>query len=374
MQALKGETDDLWNSGIPAQVEKIASKFFEYNFSGTGTLSQAVSSRYKKARKLYQKIKQSKPNPPENMDDLLLRFQVRLNTVTNSILADHQAIEKVIRENFATPLASSLSKGCVESGKDVNEGGATLNSSGIQAVGITDVGDSLHAIDVVVFRKKIYSLSDVIHAIEKNFEGVHNQQIHKALLAVPKFGTDESKDAVNWVNRTMQIYVNALNQVPNCPRNGIYAAGYYALNVSDVYGKKTPALPSGRLKGVPLANSVAPHYGMESGDLLSSLNSIAGVDFVNYAPNGTTVTFTIDSALFQGPTGVKNLSGIFSTYFKQGGMQFQPNVISRDLLLDAYDNPEKYPHLLVRVAGYCAYFNHLSDDLKKIIINRTCYC
>jgi formate C-acetyltransferase len=55
-------------------------------------------------------------------------------------------------------------------------------------------------------------------------------------------------------------------------------------------------------------------------------------------------------------------------------MQFQPNVIDRKILIDAYDNPEKYPHLLVRVAGYCSYFNDLSDDLKKVIINRTCYC
>jgi formate C-acetyltransferase len=54
-------------------------------------------------------------------------------------------------------------------------------------------------------------------------------------------------------------------------------------------------------------------------------------------------------------------------------MQFQPNVINREMLLDAYDHPEKYPYLLVRVAGYCSYFNHLSDDLKKVIINRTCY-
>jgi formate C-acetyltransferase len=146
------------------------------------------------------------------------------------------------------------------------------------------------------------------------------------------------------------------------------------LNVNDVYGKKTPALPSGRLSGVSLANSITPHYGMQTTDLLSSLNAVADVDFATYAPNGTTVTFTVDSALFQGPDGVRNLSGIISTYFDKGGMQFQPNVIDRQILLDAYDHPGKYPNLLIRVAGYCSYFNDLSDDLKKIIINRTCYC
>jgi formate C-acetyltransferase len=112
---------------------------------------------------------------------------------------------------------------------------------------------------------------------------------------------------------------------------------------------------------------------MEMTDLTSALNSVAGVNFRRFAPNGTTVTFTVDSALFQGPDGVDNLAGIIKSYFKKGGMQFQPNVINRQILIDAYHHPEKYPYLLVRVAGYCAYFNDLSDDLKKIIINRTCY-
>ncbi len=97
------------------------------------------------------------------------------------------------------------------------------------------------------------------------------------------------------------------------------------------------------------------------------------MDFVENAENGTTVTFTIDSALFQGEDGVKNLASIFKTFLTTGGMQFQPNIINRNVLLDAYAHPEKYPDLLVRIAGYCAYFNELSDELKQVIINRTCY-
>ncbi|HNY51040.1 MAG TPA: pyruvate formate lyase family protein [Smithella sp.] len=373
LQALKGEEDDLWNFSFADQMEKVITKFIEYNFRGGNKLSRFVADTYGKARASYKKKRTTPLNPPADMDELLERYQIRLNRLACSILADHQKIEKEICKNFTTPLASSLSRGCLESGKDVNEGGCQFNSSGIQAVGITDAADSLHALNEVVFKKKMYSLGDVIAAMDNDFEGNYYQQIREALLAVPKLGRDESREAVAWVNKTLEIYCNALKQVPNCPRGGIYTAGYYALNVSDVYGKKTPSLPSGRLKGVPLANSVAPHYGMQMSDLLSSLNSVAEVDFVKYAPNGTTVTFTIDSALFQGATGVKNLSGIFSTYFKKGGMQFQPNVINREILLDAYHHPEKYPYLLVRVAGYCAYFNHLSDDLKKVIINRTCY-
>ena len=374
LQALKGEEDDLWNVGLVDQLEKMTTKFFEYNCRRDNKFSQYILAKYMNARKRFKKKRASTPKPPANMEELLQRFQARLNHLINSILVDHQNIEKVIRENFTTPLASTLFKGCVESGKDLCEGGATINSSGIQAVGITDVADSLFAINEVVYKQKLYSIHDIINAINNNFEGEYYRQIRLALLDVPKFGHDGSHEAVEWVNKTLQIYVSALNSVENCPRGGIYTAGYYALNVNDVYGKKTPALPSGRLSGVSLANSITPHYGMQTTDLLSSLNAVADVDFATYAPNGTTVTFTVDSALFQGPDGVRNLSGIISTYFDKGGMQFQPNVIDRQILLDAYDHPGKYPNLLIRVAGYCSYFNDLSDDLKKIIINRTCYC
>jgi formate C-acetyltransferase len=253
------------------------------------------------------------------------------------------------------------------------EGGATLNSSGIQAVGVTDVADSLHAIDEVVFKKNLYTLTDIITAIDSNFQGEKNKCIKAALLAVPKFGDDSSTEATGWVSKVMGIYNNALDSVPNCPRNGRYSAGYYALNVATMYGRKTPALPSGRIYGVPLANSVTPHYGMHQADLLSSLNSLAGVNFTDHAENGTTATFSIDASLFQGPDGVKNLASIFKTYLTSGGMQLQPNVVSREILLDAYKHPEKHRYLMVRIAGYCAYFYELSDELKLSIINRTCY-
>lgn len=373
LQALRGDERDLWNVGLADQFEKIITKFFEYNCRRNNKPSKYILAKYMSARNRFKKKRTPAPKPPRNMEELLSRYQTRLNFITNSILADHQDIEKVIAEHFTTPLSSTLFPSCIKNGKDLCQGGATVNSSGIQAVGITDVADSLFAIDEIVFKKKRYSLLDVIEAIDKNFEGVRNQEIRNALLAVPKFGHDGSREASDWVNKTLNIWCKALASVPNCPRNGIYTAGYYALNVNDLYGAKTPALPSGRLAGVSLANSVTPHYGMETTDLLSSLNAVANADFASYAPNGTTVTFTVDSALFQGVEGVKNLAGIFSTFFKKGGMQFQPNVIDRQMLLDAYDHPEKYPHLLVRVAGYCSYFNDLSDDLKKIIINRTCY-
>lgn len=375
LQALKGHEHDLWNYSKKEQYERLYTKLLDYVFKGgKGKIGKKIIDSYKK--KVYKRNVERGLytfNPPKDMQELLERFQARLNHLAKGVLSDHQKIEKVLREHFTTPLASSLFRNCLETGKDAYEGGCKYNTSGIQAVGITDVADSFYAIDELVFKKKQYTLLEIIDAIDSNFEGEKNEKIREALLQVPKFGDDSSEKASEWVTKTMEMYNNALDSVPNCPRNGKYTAGYYALNVSDRYGKVTQALPSGRKKGVPLANSVTPHYGMEESDLLSSLNSLSRVNFTDYAVNGTTVTFTIDTALFQGEGGVDNLASIFKTFLTQGGMQFQPNVINRDILIEAYNNPEKHKYLMVRVAGYCAYFNELSDELKRIIINRTCY-
>ncbi len=374
LQALKGHEHDLWNYGFWDQMERIVTKFVEHFLSGKNFISKGLSKlHFAIVKKRNFKKGYHIHNPPADMKELIERFQTRLNALAKGILSDHQHIEKQLRTYFTTPLASSLYKGCIARGMDCYEGGCDFNSSGIQAIGVTDVADSLYAIDELVFKRKKYTLEQVIKAIDEDFEGEFNNALRQDLLSIPKYGDDSDRKPALWVTKVMEIYNKALASVPNPPRNGVYTAGYYALNVNDRYGKKTQALPSGRKKGVPLANSVTPHYNMEKADLLSSLNAIAQVNFTDYAVNGTTVTFTIDSALFQTHDGVDNLAAIFKTFLTSGGMQFQPNVIDRKILLEAYENPEKHKYLMVRVAGYCAYFNELSDELKKIIINRVCY-
>lgn len=374
LQAIKGHEHDLWNFTNKEYIKLIVDRFFDY-FFGKYKKCPYCRAMVRLREKSIAKRKVKKGlfvyNPPQTMEELLERFKHRLQALTNSVLSDQQKIIGVLGENFTTPLASSLYDGCLKRGKCAYQGGTDYISSGIQGVGITDAADSLYAIEKLVFEDKKYTMLDIIRAIDSNF--AEDKKILEDINALPKFGDDSSKAPVKWVNKVMQYWSEALAKVPNPDRGGVYSAGYYALNVNDRYGLKTQALPSGRLKGVPLANSITPHYGMEESNLMSSLNAVAAVNYKDYAPNGTTVTFHIDSALFPGTEGIENLSSIFKVFLTKGGMQFQPNIISREILIDAYNNPDKYKYLMVRVAGYCSYFNELSDDLKKVIINRTCY-
>jgi pyruvate-formate lyase len=371
LQALTGDTRPLWKSGELPYADKRIRRAVR---SRIGHPTRRTLSRLRRARKRVEKRLRNGPRDvPATMDELMARFEERLGELIRGVLADQQRIEAALAKHLITPLASSLYPGCVESGKDVYEGGTTLNSSGIQAVGVTDVADSLMAIDALVFRQRRYTLEQVLEAMDANFQGERHERLHADLLAAPKFGDDAAADAHEWVNRVMHVYVDALRTAEHPSRDGKYVAGYYGLNVNMVYGRKTPALPSGRLYGTPLANSICPHFGMQLVDLSSALNAVARVDFERYAPNGATLTSTIDSGLFPGQEGVRNLAGLIRGFFDQGGMQFQPNLIDREILLDAYENPGKHKDLVVRIAGYCAYFDDLSDELKREIIDRSYY-
>jgi formate C-acetyltransferase len=365
LQALKGTDVETWNKPLGDLIA-----ILNLNWAKFLQKSKTVN---KIADYFYELIKRRRGHyryqPIASMDELLVQFQKKLNRVTRSILTEHQYIELNLQRNFITPVSSALFRRCRETGRDLYYGGAKFNSSGIQAVGVTDVADSLHAIEEVVFRQKRFSVNTLINAIDNNFEGKY-QRVREALLAVPKFGDDGSPRATEWMNRVLAMYNTALQSVPHLVRGGRYSAGYYALNVCNRYGKATPALPSGRLAGEPLANSITPHYGMEESNLFSTLNAMAKIDFRQHAENGTTATLTIDASHFRSEDGVRNLGAIFKTYLTSGGMQLQPNVISKEILLEAYHHPEKHKYLLVRIAGYCAYFNDLSDEMKRIVINR----
>ena len=153
-------------------------------------------------------------NPPSSMEELLEAFQNRLNHLAKGVLTDHQKIEAELRKGFTTPLASTLYKNCIKTGKDVYEGGAYYNTSGIQAIGVTGMSPTpLYAINELVFKQKKYTLLDVIHAIDANFEGDEYREIHNDLLSVPKFGEDSSPEPAKWVSKVMEIYNKALASV-----------------------------------------------------------------------------------------------------------------------------------------------------------------
>ncbi len=254
----------------------------------------------------------------------------------------------------------------MQTGTDVTDGGAMYNFSGVQGVGITDAGDSLYAIDQMVFVNKKYTLSQLLKALKNNFIG--NPKLKLELLNLPKFGNDIAEvDAYSkWVSDT---YYDSFNGKMNT-RGGQFVGGFYSTTTHYSFGSLTGALASGREKGQPFSSGIAPMNGKDIQGPTAMFNSVTAIDYVR-AHNGVNVNAKFDTATLKGEHGRKILESLLLTYFKKGGMQIQLNVLDTNMLKDAKNNPERYPNLLVRVSGYSAYFNDLSSAMKDEIIHRS---
>jgi formate C-acetyltransferase len=146
-------------------------------------------------------------------------------------------------------------------------------------------------------------------------------------------------------------------------------SGYYSSTCHVAFGDKTGALPSGRKAKEPFAASLGACNGKDRHGPTAVLNSVTRVDGT-YSPNGYAVNLRFDSRTLGDGKGRRILSGLITGFFDHGGMEVQFNILDPRMLSDARKNPGKYPGLVVRVAGYCAYFDDLPDAVKAEIINR----
>jgi len=301
-----------------------------------------------------------------SMEDLFQAYQVQLSHMVDEAARGNDAIEKTHALHRPTPFLSSLVEGCIAGGEDVNQGGARYNSTGCQGVGLADVVDSLTAIEQAVFQEKRCSFQDLVRALDANFE--QQEDLRRYLLhRVPKYGTNE-EHADRYATRVSGAFQEIVLAQRN-PRNGPYLPGFWSMTCHQGFGRRTPALPSGRLSGEPLANGVSPGNSGERLGPTASLASAARLDTSRVA-NGYALNQKFSPHLLKGSEGNRLLDGMIRGYFEKGGMQIQFNVVDPALLEEARNHPEKHPDLVVRVSGYSAYFNDLTDVMKDELIQR----
>lgn len=310
--------------------------------------------------------KTADPATLRDMDALIGAFRVQVEHMVERMIGDFRVVEAGNRDFHPTPLSSMLVEGCLESGLDLTAGGAKFNSSGIQGVGIADVADSLFALECLVFSRGKYGLEEVLEAMRADFAG--HERLQAELMSCSKYGNDDP--AVDgYADLVAHIFHQALSRHRNT-RGGPYVPGFYSVTCHVAFGRRVGALPSGRNAGRPLAPSLGPANGCDRLGPTAVLNSVTRVDS-RLMPNGCAVNLRFDPRNLSSEPGKANLAALMRAYFEQGGMQVQFNVIDPELLEDARRHPGKYPGLVVRVAGYCAYFDDLPDAAKDEIISRT---
>jgi len=278
-------------------------------------------------------------------------------------------IETVYYKCFPTQMLSITIDGCIEKGREAANFGAKYTSSGIINTGMANVVDSLMAIKKVVFEEERISLEEFIEVLNNDF--ADNEVLHAYCRnRCEKFGNDlEEPDALM---QELMDYATAYEaSIPN-KRNGFYMPAAYAVGFHAHMGAKTAASADGRPAGLPLANSTNPCQGVDVNGPTAVINGVTRFDHTMFS-DGMALDLKFSSTFFNNPGRRRMFRDLVDTYFKQGGMEVQFNVVDRETLLDAQQNPEKHQNLLVRVSGFSAYFVTLHKELQDEIIARTEY-
>ena len=268
-----------------------------------------------------------------------------------------------------TPLLSAMIDGCIENGTDVLKGGATYNSSGTSNIGLSDVTDSLLAIKKLVFEEEKVNFQEFKEAIDSDFED-HPELLAIVKKKVPLFGSGD-KEAIDMANRVATVVHDCYMHSEHY-RGGRYAAGFWSMSQHVAYGSLSGTLPSGRLAGKAFTAGLTPSP-HASKNFLDNMTGVASLNPENLDNN---IAFNVKLTPGLHDTReqtVENMFAYVKSYFDQGGMQMQFNVVSSETLKDAMANPENYRNLMVRISGYNAYFVELNRDIQKELIERTEY-
>lgn len=263
-----------------------------------------------------------------------------------------------------SPMLSALMEGCIEKGKDVTKGGAVYNSSGAAMIGMAEIVDSMSTIEEFVFKKKAVSFSEMITAINKNWEGY--EKLHaRVRTSTEKFGTDSAMARANadwlieFLHKTFQGKENY--------RGGKYTVGYWTMTNHAGFGVLSGALPSGRKKGELFPSGITPVSG-SAPVLPACLNFVSNLNHTHIADG-----HALNLKYTPSTTTVPKFANTIEAFFKMGGLQVQFNIIDRKTLEEARKHPENYRDLFVRVSGYSAYFKDLNPHMQEEIITRAEY-
>ena len=308
----------------------------------------------------------------QSFDEVLASVDQQFEYWTNQMCSSLNIIEEAHREQKPLPYVSAFFEDCMESGKDLTEGGAKYNGTGPQASGIATCADELAAIKQLVFEEKRVTGAELLDAVKKNWNGYERLYALVNSSKVHHYGNDDDY-ADELFKYMFECYCRHISGRKNM-RGGYFSPGVYSVNANVAMGLNTNASVDGRKKGEAISDNMGPvHTEAGSHDIngpTALVNSLTKVDH-SLATNGTLMNLRFPQEAVAGVEGRDNLISFVDEYMRKQAMHVQFNIMSAETMRAAQKKPEDYKDMLVRVAGYSAYFVELGKPLQKDLIQRT---
>lgn len=304
----------------------------------------------------------------ETFEDVMKAFETQLGYMIEIYSRAAVRVEKAHQDLVPTPYISCFVQDCIGNARDRSDGGALINSGMTpRGIGLADAADSLAAIKTLVFDEKLISMDTLIDAIEANFEGyepIRQMLINKA----PKYGNDD-KAADEIATRVVDIYSDETDKHRSL-FGGRFHPGFSSVSSNVPYGTAVRALPNGRKDFVPLADGVSPSHGVDVTGPTSVAVSSGKLNHEGMS-GGSILNVKFNPDAVAGEEGLKRFAAYAKGALESGIWHMQFNVVDKATLIAAQEKPEEYQDLIVRVAGYSAFFTGLSPHLQEDVMGRT---
>jgi formate C-acetyltransferase len=300
--------------------------------------------------------------------DLENAFKKQIDFFIAKMLAACEKVEELHQVFLPSPFLSSVVDDCLAKGLDVTAGGAKYNLSGIQAIQVSNIADSLAVIKKLVYDYTIVEKEPMLNALRNNFKG--NEVLRQECINhAPKYGND-----IEWVDELGKRYItyfsDKIRQHKNY-RGGGYHIGLYTVSAHVPMGRNVGATPDGRFSQTPLADGgLSPMYGRDKTGPTAVLKSVSRIPSI-LASNGTLLNMKFLPEFFKNDHDRRKFSSLLRSFVHLPIHHIQFNVVTTEDLIKAKADPESYRDLTIRVAGYTAYFTALAEDLQDEIIART---
>lgn len=312
----------------------------------------------------------------ESYEELLKAWDKTVREITRYSVIVENVIDKASERDVPDILCSALTDDCIARGKTIKEGGAVYDFiSGLQ-VGIANMADCLAAIKKLVYEEKKITRQELWDAILDDFSSPENKKIQEMLIReAPKYGNDD--DYVDQlIVEAYDSYIEEIEKYPNTrynrgPIGGIRYAGTSSISANVGQGMSTMATPDGRNAFEPLAEGCSPAHNSDKNGPTAMFKSVSKLR-TNKITGGVLLNQKMTPQMLSTEENRQKLELLIQTFFNRlHGYHVQYNIVSKETLIDAQKHPEKHKDLIVRVAGYSAFFNVLSKKTQDDIIGRT---